>query len=56
VELLVVDDADGGIPALEIDPDNVKKARCRVEPLAWSAVAVWQMDTCVLSNRTSYNA
>ena len=26
VELLVVDDVDGGIPALEIDPDKLKKA------------------------------
>ena len=26
VELLVVDDVDGGIPALEIDPDQLKKA------------------------------
>jgi hypothetical protein len=26
VDLLVVDDADGGIPTLEIDPDKIKEA------------------------------
>jgi hypothetical protein len=33
VELLVVDDADGGIPALEIPPDKIEKAlRCQLGP------------------------